>query len=60
MDPLTISALISGGLRVYADIAERNAAGTITDADIASMLALLGHNLDTWQAKVDADKAAKP
>jgi hypothetical protein len=56
MDPATIAMLISSGMRVYADISERNASGTITDDDIAKMLALLGHDADTWQAELDAKK----
>jgi hypothetical protein len=32
-------------------------AGTITDEDIAKMLALLGMELDAWQAQIDAHQA---
>jgi len=49
--------LLSAGMRAYADFADRAAAGTITHDDIQKMLGMLGHTLDTWQAKVDAHKA---
>lgn len=57
MDPVSIAALLSAGMRMYADFADRAAAGTITHDDIQKMLGFLGHTLDTWQAKVDAHKA---
>jgi hypothetical protein len=57
MDPLVISSLISAGMRVYADIMDRNSRGEITDADIELMLATLGTKLDAWQAKIDAHQA---
>lgn len=56
MDPVVISGLISAGLRIYADMADRLAAGTITDADIDAMLATLGSHADAWQAKIDAHR----
>lgn len=56
MDPIAISALLSTGMRLWADFADRAAAGTITHEDIQKMLGLLGHTLDTWQAKIDAHK----
>ncbi len=59
MDPASISLLISSGMRLWADMSERNSAGTITDADIELMLTTLGHNAESWQAKIDAHKAAK-
>lgn len=56
MDPVTISLLVSQGLRVYADISERNAKGEVTDADIELMLAHTGHTLETFQAQITAKK----
>jgi hypothetical protein len=56
MDPLLISALVSQGLRIYADIAERNAKGEVTDADLDLMLAHVGKSLDAFQAEIDAKK----
>lgn len=58
LDPLTISLLLSQGLRIYADIAERMSAGTITDADIDVMLKTLGDQATAWQAKIDAHRAS--
>lgn len=58
MTPIEISALVTAGMRMYADFADRAAAGTITHEDIQKMLGMLGHTLDTWQAKVDAHKAS--
>lgn len=54
-----ISGLVSAGLRVYADIAERNAAGTITDADIDLLLSTLGTKADAWETQIQAHRAAK-
>jgi len=59
MDPVTLAALISSGMRMYADFADRAAAGTISHEDIQTMLSTVGHTLDTWQAKVDAHKAGQ-
>jgi len=49
--------MISAGMRLWADYAERNAKGTITDADIAQMEAALGVKLDAWQAEINAHRA---
>lgn len=54
MDPATIALLASTVMREIADIQDRNAAGTITQADIDKMLALLDHTVDSWDAKVKA------
>lgn len=56
LDPISTLALLSAGLQAYADIADRLAQGTITDEDIAKMLAVLGTELDAWQAQIDAHK----
>jgi hypothetical protein len=58
MDPAVISLMISQGMRLWADYAERNAKGEITDADIEAMEAMLGSKLDAWQAKIDAHRKA--
>ena len=60
MDSTSLAILLSAGMRMYADFADRVAAGTVTQDDITKMLAALGHTLDTWQAKIDAHKAANP
>jgi hypothetical protein len=57
MDALSISLLVSSLARLSADMMDRQTAGTITQADIDKMLALLDHTLDTWQAKIDARRA---
>lgn len=59
MELLELAPLLSAGMRAYADFADRAAAGTISHDDIQRMLGLLGHTLDTWQADLDAKKAAK-
>ena len=56
MDPLLLSALVSQGLRVYADIADRMAKGEVTDADIDLMLTHTGQTLDAFQAAINAKK----
>lgn len=60
LDPVSVSLLLSSVLRLTADLSEQAHAGTISDEDITKMLDLLGHNLDTWQAKIDAHRAANP
>ncbi len=57
MDAVAITSLISAGMRLFADMQDRAAAGTLTQADIDKMLAVLDHTLDSWQAKVDAHRA---
>jgi hypothetical protein len=57
VDPIIAMALISQGLQLWANMADRVSQGTITDEDIAKMLALLGMELDAWQAQIDAHQA---
>jgi len=56
IDPITAMALISQGLQIWANMADRVSTGTITDDDIAKMLALLGMELDAWQAQIAAHR----
>ena len=56
IDPITAMALISQGLQIWANMADRVSTGTITDDDIAKMLALLGMELDAWQAQITANR----
>ncbi len=58
MDPVTLSVLLSTALREIANMQERAAAGTITQADIDKMLALSDHTWDALAARVAAHKAA--
>ncbi len=59
MDPVLVEALISMGLRQWAQYQDLQAKGEITDAHIDEMLAALGAKLDSFQAMIDAKKAAK-
>lgn len=54
VDPLSAALIVSELLRLTADFQQGAVAGTITHDDIVRMLGVLGHTLDTWQAKVDA------
>ena len=56
MDPVLIEALVSMGLRQWADYQDRAAKGTITDADVDAMLEALGSKLTAFQALIDAKK----
>lgn len=56
MDAVLIEALVSMGLRQWADYQDRAAKGEITDADVDAMLASLGHSLESFQAQIDAKK----
>jgi hypothetical protein len=58
MDPVLIEALVSMGLKQWADYQDRAAKGTITDADVTAMLDSLGTQLTAFQSAIDAHKAA--
>jgi hypothetical protein len=59
MDAALISQLISLGLNQWADYQDRQAKGTLTDADVQAMLDALGPKLIGFQALIDAHKASK-
>lgn len=59
MDPAMISALIQIGLNQWADYQDRQAKGTLTDADVDAMVTALDAKLTGFQALIDAHKAAK-
>jgi hypothetical protein len=52
IDPLLVSALISQGIRLWADYAEMNAKGEITDADIAKMLSHLKTDIASFHTLI--------
>lgn len=57
MDPVLVSALIQMGLNQWADYQDRQAKGTITDADVDAMIAALDAKISGFQALIDAHKA---
>jgi hypothetical protein len=59
MNAALITELISLGLSQWADYQDRQAKGTLTDADVAAMLDALAPKLANFQAMIDAQKALK-
>jgi hypothetical protein len=59
MNAALITELISLGLSQWADYQDRQAKGTLTDADVAAMLDALAPKLANFQAMIDAHKALK-
>ena len=56
MDPVLISSLIQMGLNQWADYQDRQAKGTLTDADVDAMIASLDAKLVSFQALIDSKK----
>ncbi len=56
MDAVTATALAAEVLSLASGFVTSAQNGTITQAQIDAMLAILGHNLDSWQAQIDARK----
>lgn len=60
MDPALTMTLISQGMRLWADYADRAAKGTLTDADLDAMSDHLGANIEGLRAEIAAARAAEP
>jgi len=45
-----ITALLTQGMRIFADIQDRNAKGEVTDADVSVLVSMLHAHIDTFQA----------
>ncbi len=56
MDPVLVEALISMGLRQWANYQDMQAKGTLTDADVDTMISALSPKLDAFQALIDSKK----
>lgn len=62
MDPITLQlamGMAAQGMRMWADFADRAAAGTLTDAELDAMAAKLDANADGLRADIAAARAAK-
>lgn len=57
MEPSIILALLSQGLTIYADFADRATKGTLTDADLDEMAARLDVNIEGLRADIAKAKA---
>jgi len=50
--------LVSQGMRLWADYADRAAKGTLTDADLDAMADHLGTNIEGLRAEIAAARSA--
>ncbi len=56
MDPNLAMLLVSQGMRLWADYADRAAKGTLTEADVDAMADHLGANIEGLRQEIDAAK----
>ena len=57
MEASLVLGLISQGMTLYADFADRAAKGTLTATDLDIMAARLGADLDALRAEIQAAKS---